>query len=154
MKVRITHCGRTCTKCGKWKHWKSFSPNHGGSKGRKSRCQTCCAKYKAAWKKRTGYESPYYYNPSDNKFRSLYSLYKLTRPEFDSIYKRQHGKCAICRRPIRKQSTKSETRRSAFVDHDHKTGRVRGLLCQRCNCALGLFQDDPKLLKRAILHVS
>jgi hypothetical protein len=50
----------------------------------------------------------------------------------------QDGKCAICKQP--------ERRTSLCVDHDHVTGRVRGLLCHRCNIVLGFVNDNPTLL--------
>jgi hypothetical protein len=40
------------------------------------------------------------------------------------------------------------------VDHNHKTGRVRGLLCKRCNVAIGMLDDNPKLLARALEYLS
>jgi len=43
---------------------------------------------------------------------------------------------------------------SLHVDHDHGTGEIRGLLCVRCNNALGLFREDPDLLKRAARYVT
>lgn len=54
----------------------------------------------------------------------------------------QKGACSICALPF--QSLKT-----THVDHDHKTGTLRGLLCQKCNNALGLFDDEPERLNRA-----
>lgn len=59
----------------------------------------------------------------------------------------QNDLCAICGRPERSM-LKGKVRRLA-VDHDHKSSKVRGLLCADCNRALGLFQDDPDRLRMA-----
>lgn len=53
----------------------------------------------------------------------------------------QDYRCAVCGEP--------PTRRRLDVDHDHKTGAVRGLLCSDCNIALGKFRDDPDRLRAA-----
>jgi hypothetical protein len=63
----------------------------------------------------------------------------------------KHGdKCAICR--AENQSNGRRTRLA--VDHCHTTGRIRGLLCHRCNTALGLLQDSPELLGRAAAYLN
>lgn len=69
--------------------------------------------------------------------------YGLLPGQFDQLMADQDGKCAICRQTCPRQMELS-------VDHDHATGKVRGLLCQNCNAALGMFKDDPALLSRAI----
>lgn len=72
------------------------------------------------------------------------ATYGITSEEYDAIYKAQGGVCAICRRA-------SGKRRRLAVDHDHKTGFVRGLLCRPCNRnVLGHLRDDPAALDRAI----
>lgn len=61
----------------------------------------------------------------------------------------QGGVCAICR-----SDDPAAPKGGAFaVDHDHATGRVRGLLCQKCNTALGGFRDNPKFLLAAIKYL-
>ncbi len=60
----------------------------------------------------------------------------------------QHGGCALCHRDLSALPTKL-----VHVDHDHATGLVRGILCSNCNSGLGLLDDDPKLLARAIEYV-
>lgn len=62
------------------------------------------------------------------------------------MYAAQDGRCALCR--------ESEANRRLAVDHDHKTGRVRALLCSRCNTALGNLRDDPALMIRAAAYVA
>ena len=58
----------------------------------------------------------------------------------------QGGVCAICR--LTCQSGKR-----LCVDHDHATGKVRGLLCQKCNTVLGKMSDSPELLRRAAAYL-
>lgn len=66
----------------------------------------------------------------------------VTQEQFDEMFVRQDGRCAICRQKNR-----------LFVDHDHKTGKARGLLCSRCNLGIGHFRDSPFLLANAISYV-
>jgi len=70
--------------------------------------------------------------------------YGVTQEEYDALYKAQGGRCAICRRAT------GRARRLA-VDHNHKTGEVRGLLCKPCNSyGIGMFaRDEPEILDRA-----
>lgn len=68
--------------------------------------------------------------------------YGLTGDEYDALLDRQGGVCAICRQPERLMG-RGRVRRLA-VDHDHRTGKVRGLLCASCNTVLGQLRDDPE----------
>jgi hypothetical protein len=68
--------------------------------------------------------------------RNLWVCYRLTVEEYEKILAFQHGVCAGCSAPPR------GTRLA--VDHDHKTGRIRGLLCWLCNRAIGLLRDNAK----------
>jgi hypothetical protein len=69
----------------------------------------------------------------------------ITCKEYDAMYERQGGKCATCGLHQSKQKKRMN------VDHDHKTGRVRGLLCHNCNVVLGLVNDNPKTMQK-MLH--
>lgn len=76
--------------------------------------------------------------------RDLRRRYGISVAEFDELYRQQGGKCAICKQvpePMR------NGRSSMHVDHDHATGLVRGLLCHRCNTALGLLRESRRMLK-------
>jgi hypothetical protein len=66
--------------------------------------------------------------------------------QYDAMVAAQGGVCAICGRP-------DVTGRDLALDHDHKTLRVRGLLCGNCNHALGKLRDDPVLLRKAADYV-
>lgn len=66
--------------------------------------------------------------------------------QIQALEKEQGGLCAICRK---QQVFRQGRRQSLHIDHDHKTGTVRGLLCSSCNPGLGMFKDDPQLLLKA-----
>ena len=78
------------------------------------------------------------------KRKSTLKQYGITPEEFNKMYADQNGECLICERH------QTEFKETLSVDHDHKTGRVRGLLCGACNRAIGLFKDDPNILRAAI----
>jgi hypothetical protein len=68
--------------------------------------------------------------------------YGITIEQYDEMLKAQGGVCAICRK-ARPEG------RTLHVDHDHETGEVRGLLCFRCNNALGDFEEEYELFQKA-----
>ncbi len=68
--------------------------------------------------------------------------YGLTPTARENMAIRQGHKCAICR-----------VGPSEYVDHDHATGRVRGLLCTHCNRGLGGFRDEPNFLRAAVAYL-
>lgn len=84
-------------------------------------------------------------NPKRYKELARRHLYGLEPEQFDFLMISQKKKCAICR-------TKFSTK-SPHVDHCHKTGKVRGLLCRYCNQGLGFFRDSRFRLKRALMYL-
>lgn len=74
----------------------------------------------------------------------LRRAYGITVEYYRDLERRQEGKCAICG-----SEPTDENRKKLQVDHDHETGKVRGLLCRPCNTALGLLQDNAALVERA-----
>lgn len=72
----------------------------------------------------------------------------LTQEDYDRLLLQQNGACAICSGPPTGGGPGGQL--SVFcVDHDHKTGRVRGLLCSKCNIGIGSLRDDPAILRTA-----
>ena len=69
------------------------------------------------------------------------------------MYQEQTGECAICGETIALFSEKGSDVQIAFVDHDHETGEVRGLLCRGCNYGLGNFKDSEERLISAIKYL-
>jgi len=76
--------------------------------------------------------------------RRLYALYKIAYEEYLVMVQAQAGRCLICQ---------TEPPKPLRVDHCHETGIVRGLLCDRCNFALGWLNDDPNLCVRAAKYL-
>jgi hypothetical protein len=88
------------------------------------------------------------YNPEIAKNDSLKSLYGITLEQYNSMLVRQNYCCFICG-----NHETSSTKGRLFVDHDHVTGKIRGLLCGKCNSLLGMAQDDPEILIKAIAYL-
>jgi hypothetical protein len=84
--------------------------------------------------------------PLAKKDAELQRLYGITVNQYLDILSSQNGVCKICYK-------KCKTKSRLSVDHDHNTGRVRGLLCNRCNRALGMFEDDTELLLSAVAYL-
>jgi Recombination endonuclease VII len=75
--------------------------------------------------------------------------YGLTEADWDAFLLRQGNRCAVCR--TGKPGGRGER---WHIDHDHVTGQVRGLLCGKCNSAIGMLQDDPEIIKAAARYVA
>ena len=88
-------------------------------------------------------------NPDKMLNWRLKSRYGITLEEWNKLFERQAGCCAICERHTSMLDRKPDRLLRLVVDQDHTTGRVRGLLCHECNAALGLMSDDPDRLLRA-----
>jgi len=77
----------------------------------------------------------------------LRRLYGLSIEAYESMFRAQNGCCKICER-------QNLDGKRLFVDHDHNTGTVRGLLCHHCNAGIGHFFDDPFLFQAAIKYLT
>lgn len=91
-------------------------------------------------------------NDSPARWKQIFKKFGLTRDSYLDIFRKQGGCCAICNRT----PDKITPRRNLAVDHNHKTGRIRGLLCYRCNHVLlgRIFRDDVEMAKRAYIYLS
>jgi hypothetical protein len=72
--------------------------------------------------------------------------YGLTVVEYNRLLEEQQYVCAICKMP-------NNTNKSLSVDHNHKNGQIRGLLCNHCNRALGLLRDNVDVLQSAVIYL-
>jgi hypothetical protein len=82
------------------------------------------------------------------RIRHLKISYDMTTEDYDKMLLTQNNSCAIC-----KVNTDLLTK-MLCVDHDHKTGKVRGLLCDSCNRGLGYFKDNPETTKKATEYLT
>lgn len=77
--------------------------------------------------------------------RRILLAYGITQEQYDEMVTRQKGVCAVCGH--------ADAKRALSVDHDHETGRVRGLLCSGCNAAIGRLGDNVAGLRRALAYL-
>lgn len=159
---------KRCNKCGVVKPLCDFYIAAGNRDGRRGECKECSLAQRKRWYQKNRERSMAYVrawqqaNPQrvkawrlKNRERRLAKMreihlrnkFGLTPHEYDGILESQDGACALCR-------AAPTTGISLHVDHDHGTGEIRGLLCVRCNNALGLFREDLDLLKGAARYVT
>jgi len=130
---------RTCMTCGEEKSILEFYFRDKKTGRRHSACKECD---KARVRKR--HEA----NPERTRNNDLKRNYGITLKEHQEMYDNQNGVCAIC-----KKSGDGKWKKLC-VDHDHKTGKVRQLLCRRCNMILGQAYDDSGLLADMITYLN
>ena len=154
---------KKCSKCKTLKHEKDFFKMAQQKSGLDPRCKPCSKeaknlsiqKMKSQDKDKWLADQRRYYknykskNPEkvsqkDKRVR-LKSMFNMTLEEYNDILESQNGRCKIC--------LKEPVNISLCVDHCHKTGKVRGLLCSNCNTGLGLFKDSTSNLQSAILYL-
>jgi len=140
---------KTCTGCGETKPIEDFSLARNGTKQqkpvRKSRCKACQATAARKWfqdNKERAKDSRHAHN--------MKSVYGITPECYQEMLVAQSGVCAICGLEEPAEHGRTGTQFRLAVDHDHATGRIRGLLCQKCNRSIGLLNDDVDLLRKAI----
>ncbi len=94
------------------------------------------------------------YDPVKNRDYNLQYRYGITLEEYNTILEEQNGECAVCGTddPKGRQSGRGKVK-GFYVDHNHETGEIRGLLCNNCNRSIGLFNDDPSILEKAVLYL-
>ena len=100
----------------------------------------CAIKYKQKLQKESS-------SKQKTNLKSNLSKYNLTIEQYDELVLKQHNRCAIC------NIHQVELIRRLSVDHDHTTGIIRGLLCHRCNLAIGLVDESVEILKAAINYL-
>lgn len=131
---------KQCFSCKEWKPLDEFSPSQRNSSGRATYCRPCQSKVAQRSVRRRSPEQIEHYR-AKRRARTLAAGYGLTVEEFDRLFAAQGGKC-IC------GATEPGGKHRRFhVDHDHATGRVRGILCHGCNTALGLVGESPDRLE-------
>lgn len=163
--LRFSTERKRCRKCGQAKTLSEFYRSAGMKDGHRHDCKPCNLTAKRAryaadpaphvertkrWQERNlerYRKSQRAYKEANreriqrqNREAHLLKQYGITIRDFELFVQAQSGRCLICQR---------EEGESLHVDHDHETGAVRGLLCGKCNKAIGLLDEDPALFRAA-----
>jgi len=136
---------KRCSTCKKLKPPSEFSNNGKGIQRKDGRkrftCRACNTEAVKRWRK----NHPDRYADTQRR-QNLRRKFGLTVEEYDVLNRQQRGTCAAC-------GGQMQNGNRLAVDHDHKTGRVRGLLCINCNRALGYVDDNPELLRKLAAYL-
>jgi len=137
---------KTCTKCGDEKEavTDNFAPRKEGKYGLRNECRECRKAYNRDRYTMSGKRDKVH---SDRMMRE----HGLKPGEYEAQAAKQGHVCAVCGNPEVNVIRGGKCRLA--VDHNHKTGRRRGLLCVRCNTALGLLNEDPTILMKAVVYL-
>lgn len=139
----IPHFIKKCFKCSEEKDSHQFHKDRSKKFGITSTCKACATKNTAAH---------YYRNKTDlNRSRTVYTLrkvYGITPEQWNACFEEQGRRCATC-----KTAEPGNKRGTWATDHDHKTGKFRGILCTGCNLALGAAKDSTETLVSLIEYL-
>lgn len=128
---------RKCKVCKKEKHLNRFpvASIHKGKTYRKYTCYNCVSirTRETHWKR-----------------RGIVASWELFLERLEV----QGGKCAICGKKVLPYQEGRKNTNSACLDHDHKTNKPRGILCETCNRAIGLLKDSPKVIENAVAYLN
>lgn len=133
---------KTCRKCKVNKDAGSFYKLARGKDGKYWYCKDCC--------KRINRQIYKQYN--NWRMGHLQRKYNMTTTQYEDLHSKQSGKCAICGQEETAQ--RRGNIKKLAVDHDHVSGRLRGLLCSNCNIGLGKFKDSKEYLNSAIRYLA
>lgn len=145
---------KTCTKCKKEKPLDQYYFRNGpkGSRVPRAQCQDCTKVEDSTYRKGIGKEVKRQWKANNvDKVKASGKRTGWKRIGIDPVlaeayYLSHDGKCEIC-------GLIENSGRALAMDHCHKTGKIRGMLCQKCNIALGHFKDSPEVMLRALAYL-
>ncbi len=149
---------KTCTKCKELKPRSEFYFSDGKRINLKSRCKKCHVARSVQRHRenpdRTIWEKTWA-QKNKEKMRGyrLKCRYGISVEEYDLLLEKQNGVCAICQKPEAVVDPRYLTPRKLAVDHCHKSGKIRGLLCYACNTSIGKFGDDIETIKNILTYL-
>jgi len=146
---------KTCTKCGRELDESEFGPQKTGKNGLSYRCRECVAALRRDYRK-THPEDVEHTREwqrrnrervrTQQRDRNLRFFHGINSEDFDLVLGAQNGSCAIC-------GATDPNGRGWHIDHDHRTGELRGILCSNCNVALGHFKDNTDAMRNAVAYL-
>jgi hypothetical protein len=160
---------RVCPECGEELpltrvYWHVGKNGHGGFRYPCKKCRNellCKTRVYDSIKRKYYYEKYKYKDherykkqstPETRRHSNLRKNYKISLEDYNSIFEQQKGVCAICE-SAETALDRNGNLRPLSVDHDHDTGKVRSLLCARCNSAIGLFKENYETILKAAEYV-
>lgn len=137
---------KTCSMCKEDKPLTSYRSRGGKMKHLlKSRCNDCLGSEYKRWSKANP-ETIREYRAKDKwTLKKRCKRHGISETEFWSIYEEQDGTCPVCDKAVEAEDS--------AIDHNHNTGKVRGILCKPCNRGIGLLGDNPKTMIRAAAYL-
>lgn len=142
--------GRVCTVCSEYKPWDQFSRKttkrykEAGKlhQVRQPKCKACAIEETKNWKN----------NKSEDELKDMYlqRTYSVSLNWYNRQIEKQQNTCLICNTIFSKEPL---TGKSPVVDHDHDTGKVRGIICNECNRGIGYFRDSTTALENAAKYL-
>lgn len=140
---------KTCTKCNISKplsaFWKNTKIKKDGTQSVRGYCIECGTKDRLKrYHEQNGKEKQ-----KKRSFKNLMKQYGISVEYYEQERESQQFRCKIC---LAHENTQPHKR--LYVDHCHTTGKYRGLLCQKCNTGLGMFQDSVESLNKAIEYIN
>ena len=145
MIIQSSESTKSCAKCGVIQPVEEFGlifSKNKQTKYRASYCKKCNVIHSRQWRIK---------NPEKAKTKTQtwrnnhYKKYGITLQKYEELVQLQNNLCAICGRPPES--------RNLHVDHCHKTGKIRGLLCRRCNRGIGILRDSTEIMTKAISYL-
>lgn len=146
---------KLCNGCREWRSKGDFTKDSGAKDSLNYRCRPCRKKYRredavrertSAYNKRYAKENPELMKKKDRR-SSLKRFWGMTVEQYEAMKEKQGGTCALC------PKTESNPHKRLCIDHDHENGKIRGLLCDNHNRAMGLFKDSIEDMEKAISYL-
>lgn len=134
----MTMYSKICSQCKELKPFNKFDKRKNRKIGIVSACKECEQRRHKKWsqsKRGRAYQKAYW---KVNQRKITLQQAGLTIGQWNELFQQQNGCCAICGK------TEQDIGRHLDIDHDHKTGKIRGLLCRTCNANLGLYENKQR----------
>lgn len=146
---------KICSVCRIEKPFSDYFKDNRRKVGIRCKCKSCCKKETYDWRIKNRSEYNNYAaawrakNPEKQHASEIKRYYSLSIERYNEMLTKQACKCKICG----KDHNPTVKRGRLYVDHNHRTGIVRGLLCGTCNSGVGYFEDSIDILKSAIKYL-
>lgn len=108
----------------------------------KAKCVQCWSTFEKLNSKKACHDCAPYDHSDPARWTNRINLYGVDKNMYEAMYFDQDGSCAICR-----------NEEATHIDHNHDTGKVRALLCHKCNCMLGMATDDAEVLRAGVRYL-